>query len=434
VAPRDPRILGAWALLEFDLGNFTQGANHLEGLLEAMRLTLAGPNYEYAYLAAVIPVVARITGDFERLGIAEQTAQAVLASPSASPYLAIQARLALAMLAVLRSDAAAAEQYEAIESVRGTQLGEGGMVCSDRMLGLLAQVVGRTDDAMVHFEDALRFCRRAGYRPEYAWSASEYADLLLERTGPGDRAKAISLLNEALQIARSLGMTPLMERLTRHGLHTERLTPDEDKSAVEAIASETTIERPTLRSHGAPDGTVTVMFIDIEDFGAMNEKLGDQGAEEVLSAYRAVVRQHVEEIGGSEVRSMRDGYMLAFPSATGALQCAIAIQRSFVDYNYAHPEEPVRVCMGLNVQEASDDSEDLLGDNFILAARLADQAQGGRILISALVKEIIESSSEFTFDEGREMELKGLPGTHRVYEVMWRREGDVAADSVRYFG
>ena len=56
----------------------------------------------------------------------------------------------------------------------------------DRLLGLLAQAAGRPDDAAGHFDDALGFCRRAGYRPEYSWSASDYADFLLERGGRGD--------------------------------------------------------------------------------------------------------------------------------------------------------------------------------------------------------------------------------------------------------
>jgi len=435
VAPREPRIIGSQALLEYEVGKFAQGAAHLDRLLEAMRLTVAGPNYEYAYSAAVIPAAARITGDFDRLEIAEQAAKAVLESPSATPYLAIRARMALAMLAVLRADGAmAAEQYEVLESMRGTQLAAGGMVCSDRLLGLLALAMDRNDDAMDHFEDALGFCRRAGYRPEYAWSASDYADALLDRDAPGDRTRAISLINEALQITRDLGMEPLMERVMRHGLHTERLTAGGDRSAVETIASATTMERPNLRSLADEDGIVAVLFSDIEGFAAMSERLGDPGIEAILTQYRTIIRQHVEDKDGSEVKSMRDGYMLAFPSPARALQCAIAIQRAFVDYNYAHPEDPVRLRMGLDAGDASSKGEDQLSNNLILAARIADQAQGGRILISSQLKEITESSGEFKFDEGREVQLTGLPDTHNVYEVMWRREGDATGDSVRYFG
>ena len=83
----------------------------------------------------------------------------------------------------------------------------------DRLLGLLAQTIGNLSQAMSHFEDALAFCRKAGFRPELAWSCCDYADTLLERNGEGDRAKASALLDESLAISSELGMRPVMERV-----------------------------------------------------------------------------------------------------------------------------------------------------------------------------------------------------------------------------
>ena len=82
----------------------------------------------------------------------------------------------------------------------------------DRVLGRLAALCDM-DDAAGHFEDALAFCRKVGYRPELAWTCCDYADTLLQREGDGDREKAQSLLDEALNISRELGMRPLMERV-----------------------------------------------------------------------------------------------------------------------------------------------------------------------------------------------------------------------------
>ena len=59
----------------------------------------------------------------------------------------------------------------------------------------------------------MEFCRKAGYRPELAWTCCDYADTLLQRNGEGDRAKAVSLLDESLAISNELGMRPLMERV-----------------------------------------------------------------------------------------------------------------------------------------------------------------------------------------------------------------------------
>jgi hypothetical protein len=83
----------------------------------------------------------------------------------------------------------------------------------DRLLGLSYQVMENPDQAAAHFEDALAFCRKAGYRPELAWTCCDYADTLLSRNGEGDRAMASLLLNESLSIATELGMRPLMERV-----------------------------------------------------------------------------------------------------------------------------------------------------------------------------------------------------------------------------
>ena len=83
----------------------------------------------------------------------------------------------------------------------------------DSILGLLAHTIGNFDDAQIHFEDALAFCRKAGYRPELAWTCCDFADMLLERDHEGDRAKAIALLDESLAISSELGMRPLMERV-----------------------------------------------------------------------------------------------------------------------------------------------------------------------------------------------------------------------------
>ncbi len=87
------------------------------------------------------------------------------------------------------------------------------IMSADRLLGLLSHTMGNLDQAATHFEDALAFCRKAGYRTELAWSCCDYSDMLRARDGDGDRAKAITLLDESLSISSELGMRPLMERV-----------------------------------------------------------------------------------------------------------------------------------------------------------------------------------------------------------------------------
>jgi predicted ATPase len=117
LSPIDPRLLAPRSLLEYERGNFEQGETYLERLLEAVRVTAPGATSEYATPAIVIPLVARITGTPARFNTAEELAHEILSSPSVTPLVARVARAGLALLAVLRKDAAAREQYNALAPV-----------------------------------------------------------------------------------------------------------------------------------------------------------------------------------------------------------------------------------------------------------------------------------------------------------------------------
>ncbi|MCH8225705.1 MAG: protein kinase [Chloroflexi bacterium] len=206
VSRQYPGFLDRFAALEHELGNTDQGDQYLGELLEATASTGT------SFAAAIAPYVARINGDVGRIQIAQKTVDAVPSLSIVAPVNALIVRVGLALMAVIRQDAkAAAELYEYLEPghpgmpVQGT-------ICFGRLLGLLSQTMGNLDQGAAHFEEALMFSR-AGYRVELAWSCCEYADLLRERDGPGDKEKAIPLLDESLAISSELGMRPLMERV-----------------------------------------------------------------------------------------------------------------------------------------------------------------------------------------------------------------------------
>ncbi len=212
VSPMEPRVVCTRAMLEYESGDFSQGQSYLERLIDLMELTPSGPVLEHAHSALVIPAVARISGNLDWDGIAEAAAQRVLSSRNATPWVTGCGRIGLALLSVQRTDVAGAQlQYGALKAFSGMKWPFIHMV-ADRLLGLLAQNMGNMDQATAHFEDALEFCRKAGYRPELAWTCCDYADALLQRGGDDDRLKAMSLLDESLAISRDLGMRPLMER------------------------------------------------------------------------------------------------------------------------------------------------------------------------------------------------------------------------------
>ena len=150
----------------------------------------------------------------------------------------------------------------------------------------------------------------------------------------------------------------------------------------------------------------------------MTDRLGDLAMQEVLQDHHNIIRRELASHGGFGVKSMGDGFMLAFSSARRALQFAVSIQQSFEHHEPS--QEPSRVRMGLHTGEAIKDADDFYGRNVILASRIANQATGGEILVSSLLKELVESAGDLTFREGREVQLKGLPGCHRVYTLDWK--------------
>jgi class 3 adenylate cyclase len=98
----------------------------------------------------------------------------------------------------------------------------------------------------------------------------------------------------------------------------------------------------------------------------------------------------------------------------------MGIQQTIGLYRREHPETPVQIRIGLHTGEVVREDGDLFGRNVILAARIAAEATGGEILVSSLVKELTDSGGDLDFDEGREVELRGLTKPYRLYTVDWR--------------
>src|SRR2546427_11630827 len=98
-----------------------------------------------------------------------------------------------------------------------------------------------------------------------------------------------------------------------------------------------------------PEGTVTVLFTDVEGSTDLITSLGDQSAHARLQTQAELVRRQAKEHGGREVRSMGDGFMIAFASARAAVACAVSIQQHLDADNRSHAaEEKVGIRIGLH--------------------------------------------------------------------------------------
>ena len=168
----------------------------------------------------------------------------------------------------------------------------------------------------------------------------------------------------------------------------------------------------------AEDGTITVLFSDIENSTALNEQLGDEGWVRILAAHDALVQRAVEANHGHIVKSQGDGFMVVFRTSADAVRCGIAMQDAFESNNHrALRRTPIRVRVGIHTGTVVERDGDFFGTNVAMAARVAAQAEGGEILVSDDVRQALREIEDIVLIDFREAELKGLPGVHRLWEV-----------------
>jgi class 3 adenylate cyclase len=323
--------------------------------------------------------------------------------------------------------------YEGLTVVAGRAAACNGPV--SLFLGALALTMSRTADAIKHFGSAIEMSRAMDDKPFLAQGRIGLAEALLARDGAGDTKRALELLGQVLETGQALGMRPIVEDALALRLEAQGLSAVDVKTSIDTMMSAVSSERPDVRSYAAPDGTVTILFSDIENSTLMAERLGDSRWIEVLRAHNTIFRGHLRSHGGHEVKSQGDGFMLVFPDPRRAVECAAAIQRDLAEQEIADGER-IRVRMGLHAGEAIREEGDFFGRSVILAARIAAQAGGGEILVSADLREMVDpdgagddgasGNGDLAFDSGRELELKGLAGTHRVFRARWEAQASPA--------
>ena len=183
------------------------------------------------------------------------------------------------------------------------------------------------------------------------------------------------------------------------------------RSSIEDLADWAEVERPDL-ARLAPSGRVAILFSDIEESTALNERIGDRAWVRLIGRHDKMVRRHVTKYSGHVVKSQGDGFMVAFAQPDEAVRCSLDIQRSL-----RRESNGIRVRIGIHVGKSVRRGDDLFGRNVAMAARVASEADGGEVLVSEVVRDALIDIEGFEFDDGRDADLKGFSGTHRLYAV-----------------
>jgi class 3 adenylate cyclase len=153
----------------------------------------------------------------------------------------------------------------------------------------------------------------------------------------------------------------------------------------------------------------TVLFTDIVGSTDRASELGDARWSDLLRRHNSLVRTTLQRHRGHEIKTMGDGFLATFDGPARAIRCALEIVRS-----NASAAIPVRA--GLHTGEIELLGEDIGGIGVHIAQRVSTVANGGEVLVSQTVKDLVAGSGIDFADRG-ERELKGVPGQWRLFAV-----------------
>ena len=129
-------------------------------------------------------------------------------------------------------------------------------------------------------------------------------------------------------------------------------TSEETSPSLVAVVAAVDIARYPFRGQTSPDGSMTVVFTDVEGSTGMLERLGEERWLKVIRDHNRLVRERVAAHDGVVVKSQGDGFMLIFSSASAALASAVELQEVFSVYNIRLADEPLE--RGLAGRERKD--------------------------------------------------------------------------------
>lgn len=188
------------------------------------------------------------------------------------------------------------------------------------------------------------------------------------------------------------------------------------RSNIEDLADWAEVERPDL-ARVTRDGRVVILFSDIEESTALNERIGDRAWVKLIGAHDKMVHRLVKRQEGHVVKSQGDGFMIAFSRAEQAVRCGIEVQEELDKDGKRKRHQEIRVRIGIHMGRSVRRGDDLFGRNVAMAARVAGEAVGGQILVSEPVRDAVSDCDDISFDDGHEVELKGFSGSYRLFAV-----------------
>jgi class 3 adenylate cyclase len=164
-----------------------------------------------------------------------------------------------------------------------------------------------------------------------------------------------------------------------------------------------------LPAHHIDRVLATVLFTDIVGSTKQAARLGDRRWKEVLADHDRLVGAEVERFRGRMVKSTGDGILATFDGPGRAIRCATVISDSVRPLGIA-------VRAGLHTGEIELLEDDIGGIAVHIGQRISGLAAPGEVLVSRTVTDLVAGSG-LTFTDRGEHELRGVPGTWRLFAV-----------------
>ncbi len=164
--------------------------------------------------------------------------------------------------------------------------------------------------------------------------------------------------------------------------------------------------------------TLIFLFTDLEGSTRLWQQF-PEAMKTVLARHDELVRAAVESSNGQVVKTTGDGFHAAFASAQDGLKACIHAQRSLLAETWAETG-PLRVRMGLHIGEAQQRGGDYYGTAVNRAARLMSAANGGQVLLSAAVADMLSDHlpEDVSLLDLGEHRLKDLQRPEHVFQLV----------------
>lgn len=156
----------------------------------------------------------------------------------------------------------------------------------------------------------------------------------------------------------------------------------------------------------------TVMFTDIVDSTATAVRLGDRKWKQMLDEHDRLVATEVQRARGRVVKTTGDGALALFDGPARAVRCAASVLRAVRGLG-------IEARAGLHTGEVERRGDDVGGIAVHIGARVTSTAHASQVLVSRTVVDLVTGSG-INFEDMGEHELKGVPGTWKLFAV----EGD----------